>query len=294
MSISASYDAISQDLTVIGDGGDNMVTVSRNAAGKLLVNGGAVAIIGGPATVANTDLIAVSGDLGNDTITLDETNGALPAAELAGGGGNDALTSGSGADLLQGETGDDTLLGRGGDDLLYGGDDSDTLVGGTGTDQLFGGLGNDRMVWNSGDGSDVWEGGDDTDTAEINGGLGGETFTITANGTRVAFARVDPAPFSLDIGTTESLVLHANGGNDTISTSGNLAALISSPSTGGPGTTRSSAATARIRFSAETTMISSMEIRATTSPFSGPARMCSTGIPATAATSSRARAASTR
>src|SRR5215468_8768759 len=91
---------------------------------------------------------------------------------------------------------------------------------------MFGQSGNDRMIWNPGDGSDLMEGGDGSDTAEINGGNGGETFAITANGTRVRFDRIDPAPFTLDIGTTESLVLNANGGDDHISTSGNLAALI--------------------------------------------------------------------
>src|SRR4051812_9430590 len=34
-------------LTVIGDSLDNNLTVSRDAAGKILVNGGAVAVIGG-------------------------------------------------------------------------------------------------------------------------------------------------------------------------------------------------------------------------------------------------------
>src|SRR5262249_51373850 len=35
-----------------------------------------------------------------------------------------------------------------------------------------------------------------------------------------------PAPFSIDLGTTENLVLNANGGDDTISAAGNLSALI--------------------------------------------------------------------
>ena len=198
MAINASYDAISQDLTVTGDGADDEITVSRNGPGTLLVNNGAVPITGGTATVANTDLIAVSGGLGNDTIALDETNGALPAASLAGEGGNDTLTAGSAADLLFGGAGDDTLLGRGGADLLQGGADNDTLVGGDGDDQLFGELGNDTLVWNPGDDTDLWEGGDGTDTGQVNGGNGAEVFTVTANGTRVRFDRVDPAPFALD------------------------------------------------------------------------------------------------
>ena len=41
------------------------------------------------------------------------------------------------------------------------------------------------------------------------------------------FDRLDPAPFALDIGTSENLVLNANGGNDSVLGTGNLAALIS-------------------------------------------------------------------
>ena len=44
---------------------------------------------GGTTTVANTRLISVSGQDGNDTITLDESNGALPAAFITGDGGNE-------------------------------------------------------------------------------------------------------------------------------------------------------------------------------------------------------------
>src|SRR4029450_8342823 len=49
---------------------------------------------------------------------------------------------------------------------------------------------------------------------------------VAATGPRVRFDRVDPAPFSIDIGTTENLVLNMNGGDDTFSATGNLAALI--------------------------------------------------------------------
>src|SRR4051812_42683910 len=72
-------------LTVLGDNNPNAITVSRDAAGKLLVNGGDVKVIGGTPTVANTSLIAVFGLGGNDTITLSEVNGALPKASLLGG-----------------------------------------------------------------------------------------------------------------------------------------------------------------------------------------------------------------
>jgi Ca2+-binding RTX toxin-like protein len=222
-------------LSVFGDALDNTTTISRDAAGKILVNGGAVTVQGGTPTVANTSLIQVFGLGGNDTIVLNESNGALPRANLFGGAGNDSLTGGSGADMLFGQSGNDTLLGKGGADFLFGGADNDVLTGGDGDDQVFGESGNDRMIWNPGDDTDLFEGGTGIDTAEVNGGNGAEQFTVTANGTRVRFDRLDPAPFSLDIGTTENLVVAMNGGDDTFSATGNLAALIKITVDGGAG-----------------------------------------------------------
>ena len=57
-------------LTVLGDAGNNTIVVSRDAAGRILVNGGAVAIRGGTATVANTRLIQLFGLGGNDNLSL--------------------------------------------------------------------------------------------------------------------------------------------------------------------------------------------------------------------------------
>src|SRR6185436_12612162 len=122
---------------------------------------------------------------------------------------------GSGADQLFGQAGNDALLGKGGIDRLFGGADNDVLTAGTGDDQAFGEAGNDRMIWNPGEGSDLNEGGAGIDTVEVNGGNGAETFTVTPNGTRVRFDRTTPAPFTIDIGTSENLVLNANGGDDS-------------------------------------------------------------------------------
>ncbi len=222
-------------LTVTGDNLDNTIEISRDAGGKLLVNGGAVKIKGGTPTVANTSLISVFGQGGHDTITLNEASGALPKANLFGGAGNDVLTGGSGNDQLFGQAGNDTLLGKGGVDFLFGGTENDTLTGGDADDQVFGEGGNDRMIWNPGDDTDLNEGGAGNDTVEVNGGNGTEVFTTTANGTRVRFDRLDPAPFSIDIGTSEDLIVHMNGGDDQFSATGNLAALIKITVDGGTG-----------------------------------------------------------
>ena len=55
-------------LAVFGDNLDNSIDVSRNAAGSLLVNGGAVKIFGGTPTVANTSRILIYGRGGNDQL----------------------------------------------------------------------------------------------------------------------------------------------------------------------------------------------------------------------------------
>jgi Ca2+-binding RTX toxin-like protein len=235
MAILGNFSPATGILTLTGDNNPNSLTISRDAAGTILANAGAIAISGGVPTVANTSLIQIFGLGGNDNITLDETNGALPAANVFGGNGNDTITGGSGNDQLFGQAGDDTLLGKGGFDFLFGGSDNDVLIGGDDDDQMFGEGGDDRMIWNPGDDTDLHEGGAGNDTTEVNGGGGGEVFTATANGTRVRFDRLDPAPFSIDIGTTENLVVNMNGGDDSFSATGNLAGLIKITVDGGAG-----------------------------------------------------------
>lgn len=235
LAITAVFSASSGVLNVLGDSQDNTIEVSRTAGGNIQVNAGAVVVTGGTPAVDNTTLIQVFGLSGNDTISINEANGALPAAKLYGGPGNDTLTGGSGNDQLFGQSGNDQLLGRGGADFAFGGSGGDTLTGGDGDDLVFGQSGNDAMIWNPGDDTDLNEGGADSDTTTVNGGNGDEQFTTTANGTRVRFDRLNPAPFSIDIGTTENLVLNAGGGNDTFSATGNLASLIAITVDGGAG-----------------------------------------------------------
>src|SRR5258706_1724502 len=138
LAVTAAYVPFAHTLTVFGDSLDNQIVVSRDAAGKLLVNGGAVPILGGSATVANTSFISMFGLGGNDNLSLNEANGALPSAQLFGGDGNDVLTGGSGADLLFGQSGNDTLLGKGNVDLLFGGGGKHILTRRNGRDQGLG------------------------------------------------------------------------------------------------------------------------------------------------------------
>src|SRR4051794_41327535 len=74
-------------LTATGDSADNSIVISRDAAGGIFVNGGAIPVSGGAPTVANTAKIRVFGLGGADTLSLSEVNGALPKANLFGGSG---------------------------------------------------------------------------------------------------------------------------------------------------------------------------------------------------------------
>ena len=214
-------------------GGADIVTVhDLSGTGVTEVDVNLAAAGGGGDGAA--DQVIVQGTAGNDTIHA-ETNGTW--ASVTGLAAVTNVTNLEAIDqlIVDGGAGNDTLIGGAGSQILHGGEGDDVLAGGAGDDQMFGDAGNDRMVWNPGDGTDLMEGGDGLDTAEVNGGNGAEVFTVTANGTRVRFDRISPAPFSLDIGTTEKLVVNMGGGDDILSATGNLASLIGITVDGGAG-----------------------------------------------------------
>jgi hypothetical protein len=119
----------------------------------------------------------------------------------------------------------DSLVGSFAVNTLTGGAGVDWIVGAPGNDTLDGGIGADVLVWSNGDNTDVMEGGADADTVQVNGSpAGADVFTVAANGTRVKFDRTNLVPFTLDIGTVETLIVNGIGGNDT-TTVGNLAGV---------------------------------------------------------------------
>jgi Ca2+-binding RTX toxin-like protein len=180
-------------LRVTGDEQDNVITVSRDAGGTILVNNGAVPIAGGVATIANTTHFHIVGAGGDDNISLNEANGALPGAAIFGGTGNDTLTGGSGIDFIDGETGSDTALM---------------------------GAGDDTFAWNSGDGSDVVDGQAGVDSVVFNGSNLAEKFGISDSGSGSGFHRIrltrDVGNVAMDLGTIEDIDLNAQGGTDTV------------------------------------------------------------------------------
>jgi len=174
MAIKANF--IAGLLSVTGDNADDAIAITRDAAGQILINGGAISVQGDQPTLTNTTQIDVFGGNGNDTISLDNiappAGQALPPATLFGGNGNDMLTGG------------------GGNDTLFGGNGDDTVIGGKGSDTAFLGNGNDTFIWNPGDGNDIVDGGRGFDTLDFRGKNGGETITISGNGSgRATFLR---------------------------------------------------------------------------------------------------------
>src|SRR5262249_40223499 len=149
MPVSSRFDPVTGILTASGDNLDNTITVSHDAAGAILINDGAVPIVGGTPSVANTAQIQLSGRGGDDVI---RAHSSLTVPTTIDGG-----------------AGDDTITGGGGADVLYGGAGNDIVTGGRGNDTAFLGAGNDHFIWNPGDGSDVVEGQSGFDTLVFNG-----------------------------------------------------------------------------------------------------------------------------
>jgi Bacterial Ig-like domain (group 3)/RTX calcium-binding nonapeptide repeat (4 copies) len=215
LSVTSTFSAATGVLTVAGDSLDNTIVVSRDAAGTILMNNGAVAIQGGQATVANTSKILVTGGAGNDVLTMDETNGGLPQATLDGGAGNDVLTGGAVA-LAPGLVSSfDTLLGGAGDDTLFGGASAEFINGGTGNDTLFGGAGDDRFSWNPGDGNDTVDGQAGNDSPGFFGDSSNENIALSADGTQARLTR-DVDGVTMGLNSLEVVNVLAQGGADTI------------------------------------------------------------------------------
>ncbi len=141
----------------------------------------------------------------------------LPSAAFVAAPGTATGTSGIiNIENATGGAGADSLVGDLGANTLSGGDGNDAIIGAPGNDTLNGGNNNDVLAWSNGDSNDIIDGGLGTDVVQVNGSItGGDNFTVGGNGTRVTFARTNLVPFSLDIGTTENLVVNGAGGDDT-------------------------------------------------------------------------------
>ena len=163
----------------------------------------------GPFTFdAVTERFQVNGLGGNDSVTANDGVGAATLLSVDGG---------TGADTINGSEGPDLILGGEANDVLSGGGGDDRIVGDRGTDTMNGGTGDDTLVWNNGDGSDVANGDGGRDDVEVNGAAAaGDIFTVQPNGARIKFDRTNLVPFTIDIGSSETMHANGLGGNDSI------------------------------------------------------------------------------
>jgi Ca2+-binding RTX toxin-like protein len=164
-------------LTLTGGSGNDVITLSKSASGKLVAavtlrdannnpTGPGEFRIFQPGEVKK---LVIDGKDGNDLLS----NLTDVPCTVLGGGGNDVIYGGSQGDSLVGGDGTDLIAGRNGNDTIDGGDGGDFLYGEAGDDCIAGGGGNDWMY--GGDGNDTMKGGGGNDV--INPGPGNNKVT---------------------------------------------------------------------------------------------------------------------
>jgi hypothetical protein len=149
---------------------------------------------------AKVATIVIDARAGDDVVRIDESNGVFTdtiPTTIDGGDGNDTIAGGSGAETLLGGAGNDSIDGNKGADV----------------GQL--GPGDDTFVWDQGDGSDIVEGQAGSDTLRFNGAAIDEHVTLSANGNRLKFFRVE-GNITMDTNGVEQVDFNAVGGADVV------------------------------------------------------------------------------
>jgi hypothetical protein len=146
------------------------------------------------------EAIDVEAGNGDDTVRIDDVNGAFTTTELT---------------RIDGGNGNDRLFGGSGNELFVGGRGTDLVDGNQGADTAFLDRGDDAFVWDQGDGSDVVEGGRGFDTLIFNGFGANEIMAATANGGRVLFTRVQ-GNIVMNLDDVEAIRARPAGGTDTV------------------------------------------------------------------------------
>jgi Ca2+-binding RTX toxin-like protein len=205
-------------LTLTGDDASDRVVIGEDAGLLTATVNGAALDLGAALPANNTiDLVANAGG-GDDELTITTAN--LKSVTADGGAGDDILT------------------GNNDNDTLSGGDGDDRVIGARGADTMAGGAGNDVLVWNNGDGNDRMDGDGNADEVEVNGApTQGDNFTVQPNAAeagRVRFDRTNLGLFNLNI-SAEKITINALGGDDVVSASSGLGALIAMTANGGTG-----------------------------------------------------------
>ncbi|MEQ1643939.1 MAG: Ig-like domain-containing protein, partial [Pyrinomonadaceae bacterium] len=208
--------SVDDRVLVPGTAAGDTIALSVDGSGFLLATVNAVTttyrnFIGGAFNTAGIESLRVTGDAGNDAITVSIASPNYDI-HLSGGDNDDqinasATVSGPNAIVLNGNDGNDTLIGGGDDDVFDGGQGDDTFLGNGGTDNVGGGAGvsvDDRVL--------------------VPGTAAGDTITLSVDGSGFLLATVNAVtttyrnflsgPFSS--AGIEAVNLNADAGNDTI------------------------------------------------------------------------------
>jgi hypothetical protein len=145
-------------------------------------------------------VIEVAAGNGDDTVRIDQVNGAFTTTEST---------------RIDGGNGDDTLIGGSGAEVFFGGNGDDFVDGNGGADTAFLGRGDDVFVWDPGDASDIVEGDKGSDTMVFNGAAGNEIMEVAADGGRVLFTR-NLGNIVMDLNDVEVIDVRALGGTDAV------------------------------------------------------------------------------
>jgi T1SS-143 domain-containing protein len=199
-------DTLSNVEVVVGGSGDD-VLVGGSQSSWLIGGGGTDRIYGG----SGNEFIYTDGRASNG---FSQSDGVFDIVRA--GSGNDVIIIGSGGADVDGGSGNDVIIGS---DTAA---DSNTITGGLGNDQIYAGNGNDTIIYNTGDGSDFVEGAPGVDRLNVNG-------DATANAFAVSNGDGDPTSLEVTVDGATSLVkgvediyFTGNGGNDTLTVSGDL------------------------------------------------------------------------
>ena len=173
--------------------------------------------------IAFTESLVVNALGGNDTLSGGTGLAALiPSVTFNGGDGADTITGGDGNDILNGGAGNDTITasgqrhGRRGRRQRH----VDRRPGRRSSPRRRRRRPHDleSRRW-----SEPVDGEAGPDTLQFNGSAAAEIM-ITANAPRVTFFR-NVGNITMDIGTTEALLVNTLGGDDVVTAGANLAAL---------------------------------------------------------------------
>ncbi len=160
---------------------------------------------------------------------------AVPTFAQTAGSVSASFVPGTGVLTVTGDAADNIIsIGRGDGGVILVNAGAVAIDGGTpsirntSAIQVLGQGGSDHLALDEASGlpAVAFSGGDGVDSVEVSSATLNEVFAMAPNAGRVRFERTSPAPFTVDVDTTEEFALNMNAGDDTFNGSNGVAALL--------------------------------------------------------------------